>query len=911
MNRWFLSSQDNVAEFSLVGGGKAKNLAVLCQKKIQVPPWFCVSAEAFDAFLKINNWESLKPTGDLKKFSEDLEKQFVSGKLPEQFREMLLEKLRALNLTDCFVAVRSSGLDEDSADHSFAGQFSTFLFQKSIDQIEESLKKCWASAYSERALAYRIEKKLPTSGIRMGVVIQQMVNADVAGVAFSRNPIKQLDRDSVVVSSVYGLGEGLVSGELDADHFLYSRSEKKIKSELVEKTEAFRQAAEGGIIKVSVEAALQKTASLSDAQVSEVAELTIHLENQIGSPQDCEWAFEGGKLFCLQTRPITNLPPEAFYNEALNGNKPILWDNSNIIESYSGVTSPLTFSFASFAYRQVYVQFCEMMGVPQKLVIESEGVFRNMLGLIRGRIYYNLVNWYKLVLLLPGSSQNKGFMETMMGVKEGLHPALGSIFEFTKNPPEYALPKKIYLHLKTVWRYLNLNSIVGGFQKEFSSVYETARKKPFRRMSLNELADLYLDLEIKILRRWHAPIVNDYLCMLFFGVIKKLTETWIAKDEEGAHLQNDLLCGQGDLESTEPTKYLMRFAAWVDGTGQESIRQWLLTTDAKIVWDEVMHQKSPSLDFNDRLLKFLDLYGFRCVDELKLESTDLHDDPSFAIQALTSYVKMKTYSIEAMEERERAILHKAENTVNERLTGVKRYFYKWVIGQTRRVVKNRENLRFARTKIFGVVRQIFRAIGHHFVALKVIRAPDDIFFLTVDEILGFIEGRSVTDSLDKIVEIRRTEFSLYAETEDPPERFLSTGAAAYFARYSNLCVENDLLAKHQVVNLDPMTLTGTPCCPGVIEGIVRVVKNIKDAENLDGEILVTGRTDPGWVPLYPSCSGLLIERGSLLSHSAVVARELGLPTIVGVQGGLMTRLQTGMRVRVDAGRGEIKILETP
>jgi pyruvate,water dikinase len=201
-----------------------------------------------------------------------------------------------------------------------------------------------------------------------------------------------------------------------------------------------------------------------------------------------------------------------------------------------------------------------------------------------------------------------------------------------------------------------------------------------------------------------------------------------------------------------------------------------------------------------------------------------------------------------------------------------------------------------------------RAVGANFVRLGLLDDEFEVFFLTVEEIIAFVEGRLPTHSLRDIVRIRRPAFEEYKRTPAPPDRFVTYGAVGLSEAYPAVLDGGDLLRELESKNQDPNFLYGTPCCPGVVEGVVRVAHELKDTENLQGEILVTSRTDPGWVPLYPSCSGLLIERGSLLSHSAVVARELGLPTIVGISGGLMKRLKTGQRVRIDAGKGEIRIL---
>ncbi|MBK7891255.1 MAG: hypothetical protein IPJ84_10535 [Bdellovibrionales bacterium] len=575
-------------------GGKARNLYRMTSHGFPVPAWFCVSASSFQEFVQHNGLRvelermQSMPLDQFEAQAKYIEEIFLKGSLSPALESEIQTALKNLDLHDCFVAVRSSGLDEDSAANSFAGQFSSFLFQKGTAAIAESLKRCWASGFSGRAMAYRVERGIPLSGIAVGVVIQKMVNADRAGVAFSRNPVRALDRDSLLIASVYGLGEGLVSGYLESDNYDVSRSELaaerlKVTPTLVLKDQAFRQSPSGGVSIVSVPEVEQTISSLSESEIKAVAQLTKRLEVELGAPQDCEWAIENGELYVVQTRPITSLPSEDYFDMSIRGHMPTLWDNSNIIESYSGVTSPLTFSFASRAYRQVYIQFCEVMGVPQAWIDEREDVFRNMLGLIRGRIYYNLVNWYKLVLLLPGSSANKSFMETMMGVKQGLKPEVApevaKLFEFVQNPPRYRLSQKIKLTVQTIVRFRQIDDLIATFNRGFVAAYEVARKKDYRKIGFDELVAEYHKLEDQFLKKWQVPIINDYLCMIFFGLLKSLTEKWVAAGAEGGSLQNDLLCGQGDLESTEPTKTLMRIAAHIDSE-KGSFRDWVFKRES-------------------------------------------------------------------------------------------------------------------------------------------------------------------------------------------------------------------------------------------------------------------------------------------------------------------------------------------
>lgn len=900
-------------------GGKARNLYRMTSHGFPVPAWFCVSASSFQEFVQHNGLEvelermQSMPLDQFEAQAKHIEEIFLKGSLNPALESEIETALKELDLHDCFVAVRSSGLDEDSAANSFAGQFSSFLFQKGAAAIAESLKRCWASGFSGRAMAYRVERGIPLSGIAVGVVIQKMVNADRAGVAFSRNPVRALDRDSLLIASVYGLGEGLVSGYLESDNYDVSRSELdgsrlKVSPTLVLKDQAFRQSPSGGVSIVSVPEVQQMASSLSESEIKAVAQLTKRLEVELGAPQDCEWAIENGELYVVQTRPITSLPSEDYFDMSIRGHMPTLWDNSNIIESYSGVTSPLTFSFASRAYRQVYIQFCEVMGVPQAWIDEREDVFRNMLGLIRGRIYYNLVNWYKLVLLLPGSSSNKSFMETMMGVKQGLKPEVApevaKLFEFVQNPPRYRLSQRIKLTVQTILRFRQIDDLIATFNRGFVAAYEVARKKDYRKIGFDELVAEYHKLEDQFLKKWQVPIINDYLCMIFFGLLKSLTEKWVAAGAEGGSLQNDLLCGQGDLESTEPTKTLMRIASHIDAQ-KGPFRDWFLTENPTTVWSEL---KSRNEQVYQQFGVFLDRFGFRCINELKLEENDLHDDPSFIVNSVQSYVRTGSYDIAKMEEREREIRAKAEEQLSHRLSGVKYHFYQWILKQTRRAVKNRENLRFARTKVFGVARNLIRGMGAQLVRMGLLQNERDVFYLTIEELIAFSEGRGVTLNLGELASMRKREFSVFDKTLPSPDRFILKGAVGASLPYAQVLCELDLLKDERPKSDDPNVLIGTPCCPGIVEGVVRVVRDMKDAEGINGEILVTERTDPGWVPLYPSCSGLLIERGSLLSHSAVVARELGLPTIVGISGGLMRKLKTGDRVRIDGAKGEMRKL---
>ena len=311
-------------------------------------------------------------------------------------------------------------------------------------------------------------------------------------------------------------------------------------------------------------------------------------------------------------------------------------------------------------------------------------------------------------------------------------------------------------------------------------------------------------------------------------------------------------------------------------------------------------EQSSHTEFRDRVKSYIDRFGFRCMSEMKLEQRDLTMEPGFLFVCLKNYLKSGNVDLEAYERREQEIRQGAEKKVRENLGGWKAVVYAWSLKHARKAVRNRENTRFCRTRVYGVVRRMFYGIGRDFAARGMINRMEEIFYLTLPELAGALEGTLTVQNLRALVEVRQNEYQRFQNMEPAP-RFMTRGPVYW---------QNEHFPEEvQVVdeNLPAGALKGTGCCPGKIEGIVKVILSPDDNLELNGEILVTMRTDPGWIPLYPSVSGLLVERGGLLSHSAIVAREMGLPTVVGIKG-LTKNLKSGMRVRFDGQSGLIEVL---
>ena len=836
-------------------GAKAAGLAALGRAGLPVPLWFVLSPAALDA------------RGALR---------------PEALVE-LEHAVRGLVAGDGLLAVRSSAPDEDGAALSFAGQLESFLFVRP-DDVSRRAIDVWRSASAERVAAYRRGHGLSAAISLPAVLVQRMVDPDAAGVAFSADPVTGR-RGICVVASTWGLGTSVVSGEHDADTFQVEREGRIVQRSIATKLVALRRGT-GGATEERLEPRMASAPSLDDERVAEVARLARAAAAHFGRPQDVEWALAGGRVWLLQSRPITSLAALPDPDGAL-----AVWDNSNIVESYGGVTTPLTYTFARRAYEEVYRQFCRMVGVPAWRVEESGDAFRAMIGFVRGRIYYNLVSWHRVLALLPGYALNRRFMEQMMGVREPL-PA-DALATAGRAPTSGRLRDGLaaargLAGLLRAWRRLSATS--AAFR---SRVDDALAPDPavLAAMRPDELVRHYRDLEERLLRRWDAPLVNDFLAMILFGVLRALARRWCG-DAHGT-LQNELVAGEGAIVSAEPARRIREMARLA------AAHRPLADVLCDGTVDEIRSALAAHEPLRAQVDSYLAAFGDRCLEELKLETATLADDPTLLYRCVGQLARSGRAG-----EADRATAaprRAAEERVLAALRGrpLRRLVFRGVLRQTRARVRDRENLRFERTRVFGRVRRIVVELGRRYAALGLLDDPRDIFLLTIDEALAW-DGTAACTDLRGLAAVRRAEQARWRTEAAPAERFETRGMVAH---------GHDFRATRTppIEAMDDDVRHGTGCGPGTVRGLVRVVRDPRSASPRHGEILVAEQTDPGWVILFPAAGGLLVERGSLLSHTAIVARELGLPAVVGLAGATHW-LRDGDEVELDGRTGEVRRL---
>lgn len=849
-------------------GGKAQSLYELSTLNVSIPSWFVVSDNAF--------YDSL--TQEQKDAVSKGDYSFIND-----FRLLPVIQMqinRALeSLSGKFFAIRSSAKSEDSETHSFAGQYETYLWIKKED-VEKNVIKVWKSGFSERVKTYQTNSGLGRTVEIPAVIIQQMVRSEKAGVAFAVDPVKG-NEDTCVISAVLGLGNALVDGSTNADEYHLNRRTGEINARIAEKNlEYIIQ--NDQIVSKAYDERLKRAPVLRKDEIILVADLSQKVSHFFGCYQDIEWAFEKGRLYLLQSRPITTLGKTVEL-----GTQIMIFDNSNIAESYGNVTMPLTASFIKFVYQEVYKQFCRLFGISESVIKENEEMFSRMLAFRDGRVYYNLLSWYQMLALMPFYEQMSVLMEQMMGVTEELPKE----FREAVIPPHEFWGKRFRKDFRMVRHFvhelLHLDHNVKLFNKKISKALAPADLSV---LSLDELASYYQDLKRDLIVEWGIPIANDFFTMVFHGTLKQLCRKWCKNPD----IHNELLSGQGGIISAEPVKLTKQMAGLIKNDKQ--LARLLITGTRKEI--EIAIHSNPQ--FENLLKVYMQKFSDRCMDELKLESDTLSDNPLLLYRSIGALALKNNTDWNDTS----AIVSNAESEVKMDM----RYYpfrflvFRFVELQAKKMVRNRENLRFERTRVFGKVRRIFLEIGMRFSSRGALECQKDIFYLSVDEIFGYLDGTAVSYDLNGIIKARKNEYRENQKKSDPPRRF------ATHATFGSAPLEPFLFKRASFNNSGDDTLKGLACCPGVVRGKARVVHDPTNTAMKDGEILVAEHTDPGWITLFSMASALVIERGSLLSHAAIVSREMGIPTVVSVNDATKL-ISDGDIILVDGEKGIVNIIE--
>ena len=697
-------------------------------------------------------------------------------------------------------SVRSACNIEDSASSSFAGQFDTFLNVTAAD-VPKKVEQVFDSADSESIAAYASSMNIPASDIKMNVIVQEMVDADISGVIFTANPQGILNETVIVAGR--GAGQGVVTTDSDSVTYYWNRTDKVF----------FYEGSED---------------ILKEDLALKIAELSESVTGVLGDLLDIEFAVKDGEIFILQARDITTL----------NADDPVVLDNSNIVESYPGLSLPLTISFVDMVYSGVFRGLAYRVLKNRKELAKREDVISNMTGHANGRIYYKISNWYTVIKFLPFSKKIIPLWQEMLGVK-------------TKTYDDGDLKLNPFVRIGTYFNsFAELTSAPRKMRRlntSFTEVNEDFYKNFREDLTPAELIKMFGGVKEKLLKNWDVTLLNDMYAFIYTGLLKSRLKKKYHLDEGRI---NSLISGITDIESMKPVKALIKLAS-EDGS-------------------------------EERKREYIELYGDRNLEELKLESRTFRSSPELLDKRIEE-LKEDPARLAAVQERF-AKEHK-EDMPRDLLTVI-------CLKRCCKGIANREISRLNRSRIYGIVRLIIDTMAKQYKMSGYIANEEDIYMLTLDEVFALAEEAK---DMKEIVDERKARYDAF--------NVLPAYSRLIFAdkEFDRTVISIGTFGREKLSDV----LQGVPCSAGIAEAEALVIKDVKDAKDVKGKILVAKMTDPGWVFLLASASGIISEKGSLLSHTAIISRELGIPAVVGVNEAT-DLIRSGDIIRIDGTTGKIE-----
>jgi pyruvate,water dikinase len=732
-------------------------------------------------------------------------------------------------------AVRSSAVSEDGHAASFAGQFETFLDLHTYDDIKAAIVKCIEAAAADRVKSYS-GNLLAEADLRISVILQNMVDARVAGVVFSANPVNHR-RDKIVINAIAGKGEELVSGMTDAHHYELYRSGSNIGTE----------ARKNGLL-------------LNDKNLREILEGTLQTEKHYEKPVDLEWAIDQDDvLHWLQVRPVTTLD-DVHYNEldTVTGTSNDIWTLGNIGEMMPGVATPLTYSVSAEAIDYGMTSLADRAGA-FKLKNRTEPRYIQM---FYNRLFINMSN----MMDYP----KHVWLNKATDVQFALS---GKVFPGVDAKPESMFPLRVLnflkqmIHTGNAGKHLkDLKKLESGFRIDTSG----------NLVQINEnLQKAILPLGIGFAHHLGASAQSGTLYSAFMRIMTGDKRLPGAGDH---HIATMLLLDIPEIESADAVKSLERFASQIRGD-QRFADRFVNAPPAEAL--RILQHDAPP-EISRQFGIFIERHGHRCVRESELREKTWEENPQLLIQTLQTRVRIGE------------VKHVKRNAPNEirkaldNLPFLKRRILMAMIPTARKAVARREITKALSIKMVSTVRKGYRILAKKMVEANLLDDSDQIYFLTQDEVGQLLKDhnpawkikadkrRKILPALDDLV-FEEVSFGIPEPLEHEVEIVITEGQ-----------------------------LKGIPVSGGIIEGRARIIHSLQDAEQLlEGEIMVASFTDIGWTPYFSIIAGLITEIGSPLSHGAVVAREYGIPAVVGAKGAKKF-LATGDLVRLDGNKGIIE-----
>ena len=850
-------------------GGKGANLGEMTGAGFPVPPGFCVTTLAYHAFIApfeaqiYAALEGLDPSdlNSIRAAGETVRGLMDQHDLPKDVAKAIVKSWQAAGESHAY-AVRSSATAEDLPSASFAGQQDTYLNVIGKADILSQVKNCFISLFTDRAILYRIQNDFPHHLVALSAVVQRMVMPDVSGILFTADPISE-NRNTCSIDASFGLGEALVSGLVSADLYrVDKRSGEILTRQIAEKKIAILPLKEGGTETVDLPPAEQTRPALADRQIKELSNIGRKIEAHYDQPQDIEWALEGDEIFITQSRPITSLYPLTKLDD---GAYHVFLSLSHL-QVMTDPMPPLSVS--------IWKNF-------SPVGLDENGEYRYLHD-IGGRLYGDISP------LLRNRRFGKMFIN-MMAVADQIaqaavaelatRPALlekGERFKFGRLvwamlPILRQIPLNLFFK-RTEGAVGQANVVIAGYVAETRAHISSAQSHAAK-----------LDTALTALRGV-LPAAGKFAPRMAAGLAGQRLLRKLAGPENAERLNDlerglvgnvvtDMNLAIGDL-ADELRKSEDLLAQFKDGKGLDAAKGTAFLT---------------------ALQGFLAQYGARGLSEIDARRPRWREDPSSLLQmiiGMTAHEKAGEHRRHYNELTRKSDI--AAGEIPKHLRGWARAFKRPLVKRLIKVARNlgalREHHKFLMIQVLAEVKAVLVDIGESLAKSGVLDGPEDIWFLTIPEIKAAL-GKE--QPLQETITTRRAAFAVNAK-RTPPRVVTSEGEIPR----PNLSVDG----------APEGALIGSPVSAGIVEGIARVVKDPATETLIPGEILVAPFTDPGWTPLFVNASALVTEVGGLMTHGSVVAREYGIPAVVGVPEATQT-IKTGDRLRVNGEAGYVEIIK--
>ncbi len=856
-------SEDDLARV----GGKVMNLAVLRREGFPVPDAFVVPVKVYDEFLERTGLHQrinvILGCADLGSEADvvSASKVIMAAIQDCDAQDGLAESMALPHLGEGGWAVRSSAVAEDLPEASFAGQQDTFL-NVPTENVAEHVRRCWASYWTPRAISYRHDSGVPQLETGIAVVIQRMVDPVCSGIMFTRDPLDNEDR--MVLESSWGLGETIASGLVSPDRMLLELpSLRVIEREVSDKGVAI-YSRDGRSVQVELGDDLRLRPSLEEEQAVALARIGLRIESFFGTPQDIEWSIEGGHVFILQSRPITTLDNEG-----------ILWTRAYGDEYWSDVTSPLFFSIlgpylteiVNWDGAKIY-GWKELVGLP-------------LLKLHKGHVYFNAEVLEQVFTFNPKFSRTKELL---------------NYFPKADQPRIASAPTKAFRRLWGEVRVAVLfpDGMIGRTDLAYREWVESFLEDMgiFDPVELSGCSDegLHRWYDCIDQRVWrHYELIRYGMVTHSIGtnlMVKQWLNQWL--DDRHGQLYSHIISGLPENKTIQTNLALGQLAHVARQDPEVMCAMRSMASD-----EFLRHLDGHDCEFSHGLQEFLQDYGQRSHTR-ELFFPRWGDDPRLVVDIVRSLLTSSELNLEELGEGKVCERQEAEAEILERIGDMRfgflrRRLFEKVMRYAQTYLVFRENQRFYLDHILYRYRKLFVECGRRLHQRGVLERPDDVFFMTRDEVFSTTEHGPAPDLTARIAKARQ-DFDRYEDVLPP--KFLK----------GNVEFDDTMIQRG-----DELIITGTSASPGIVKGRVRVVDSIESLGGImEGEILVASNTDPGWTAVFSKLGGLITETGGILSHGAVVSREYGIPAVTAVKGAREI-FRSGQFITLDGNEGVIYI----